>query len=104
MDTFFIKRGDTSPTLRFALKPATIDIDGSAVQFQMRSRSGALVVDAPAVIVAGLPPVVQYTWTAPDTAIAGLYDAEFRITYADGGVETFPNTSFIPIRVMEDVN
>ena len=103
MDKFSIKRGDTSPAIRFALSPATNDIAGSTVQFQMRSRSGVLIVDQPASIVTGLPPVVQYAWEALDTDVAGLFDAEFRVTYADGAIETFPNTSFIPVRIMEDV-
>lgn len=103
MDTFSIKRGDTSPTIRFALKPATVDIAGSTVQFQMRSRSGVLTVDQPATVVSGLPAVVQYVWQETDTAVAGLFEAEFRVTYFDGGVETFPNTGFIPVRIMDDV-
>ena len=103
MDTFSIKRGDTSPSIRYALKPATADIAGSTVQFQMRSRSGVLIIDSPATVVSGFPAVVQYDWQAPDTDAAGLFDAEFRVTYYDGGIETFPNTSFIPVRIMDDV-
>lgn len=103
MDAFVIKRGDTSPAIRFAMKPVTNDIGGSLVQFQMRGRDGTLLVDQPATIVSGLPPVVQYNWTAPDTETAGVFDAEFRVTYADGGIETFPNSGFIPVRIGEDV-
>ena len=103
MDTFVIKRGDTSPAIRFALKPATNDIGGSLVQFQMRSRTGTLIVDEPATIVSDLPPIVQYVWTAPDTDNAGIFEAEFRVTYADGGIETFPNSGFIAVRIGEDV-
>lgn len=103
MDAFSIKRGDTSPAIRFALLPATLDIAGSTVQFQMRSRSGVMVIDQPAQIVTDLPPVVQYLWQPADTAIAGLFEAEFRVTYVDGAIETFPNTEFIPVRIAEDV-
>ena len=103
MDAFVIKRGDTSPAIRFALKPVTNDIGGSLVQFQMRSRSGVVIVDQPALIVSDLPPVVQFNWRAVDTETAGVFEAEFRITYADGGIETFPNSGFIPVRVGEDV-
>ena len=103
MDAFVIKRGDTSPAIRFALKPVTNDIGGSLVQFQMRSRSGVVIVDQPALIVSDLPPVVQYNWVAPDTDTAGVFEAEFRITYADGGIETFPNSGFIPVRIGDDV-
>ncbi len=103
MDIFSIKRGDTSPAVRYALLPATIDLAGANVQFQMRSRFGVTIVDLPAVIITDLPPVVQYNWQAIDTATAGQFEAEFRVTYADGAIETFPNTEFIQIRIAEDV-
>lgn len=103
MDAFVIKRGDTSPAIRFALKPVTNDIGGSLVQFQMRSRSGVVIVDQPALIVSDIPPVVQYNWTAPDTETPGVFDAEFRVTYADGAIETFPNIGFISVRIGADV-
>ena len=86
MDVFFIKRGDTSPAIRYAMKPVTNDIGGALVQFQMRRRNSVLIIDQPATIVSELPPVVQYNWTALDTQASGQFEAEFRVTYADGGV------------------
>lgn len=99
-ETFYIKRGDTSPALRFALEPA-VGLTGASVQFQMRLRGGVTVIDAPGSIVEGA--TVEYAWVAADTAEAGLYEAEFRVTYADGAVETFPNSGFLTVRVAEDV-
>jgi hypothetical protein len=102
--TFQIKRGDTSPSLRFVLDPATTDLTGAAVRFQMRQRGAALVIDAIAFIVTPSgTPTVQYDWMAADTAIAGSFEAEFRVTYADGSVETFPNAGFLTVRIAEDV-
>lgn len=103
-DTFYIKRGDTSPAIRFALEPASVILTGATVRFQMRARNGALIMDAAASIVTPTgTPTVQYAWQAGDTATAGLYEAEFRVTYADAKVETFPNAGFIPVRISEDV-
>jgi hypothetical protein len=103
-ETFFIKRGDTSPAIRFALEPTSTNLTGALVRFQMRSRAGAQVLDAPAlVITATLAPTVQYNWLAADTLAAGQFEAEFRVVYADGTIETFPNSGFILVRIAEDV-
>jgi hypothetical protein len=103
-DTFEIKRGDTSPAIRYALIPATVVLTGATVRFQMRPRNGTVVLDVIATVVTATgTPTVEYSWQAGDTATAGLYEAEFRVTYADGKIETFPNGGFIQVRVNQDV-
>ena len=101
--SFFIKRGDTSPSLRVALGPTTVDLTGAAVNLQMRRRRSTLVIDSAAVIESASPPIVRYDWAAGDTATAGIYEAEFRVTFADGTTETFPNRNFIAVHIEEDV-
>lgn len=86
MATFYIKRGDTGPALRYDLLPSTVDLTGASVVFNMR---GA-VDRAPVRIVTASPPVVEYEWQAGDTATTGLRPAEFEVTYPGGLVETFP--------------
>ena len=103
MQTFIVKRGDTSPGIRFALLPADITLAGASVRFQMRRLGGDTVIDAPAQIVTAEPPVVAYAWQPEDTAEAGRYEAEFRVEYLDGAVETFPNAGFISVMVHPDV-
>ena len=104
MDAFYIKQGDTSPAIRFALEPASVVLTGATVRFQMRARGGATIIDAAAVVVTATgTPTVEYSWQAGNTANAGLFEAEFRVTYSDGRIETFPNAGFIPIRVSEDI-
>ena len=100
---FNIKRGDTSPAIRFALEPSDISLNGAAVQFQMRVRGGATVIDEPATIDSASPPIVSYAWGAQDTATPGLYEAEFRVTYFDGAIETFPNDAFINVYINRDI-
>jgi len=100
---FNIKRGDTSPAIRFALEPSDISLNGAAVQFQMRVRGGATVIDQAAVIDSASPPIVSYAWGAQDTATPGWYEAEFRVTYFDGAIETFPNRGFINVVVNREV-
>lgn len=99
---FDMKRGDTSPALRWAIETA-VDLTGASVLFQMRVRRGATVTNATAQIASISPPVLRYNWVSADTATPGTYEGEFRVTYADGTTETFPNRGFITIRIGEDV-
>jgi hypothetical protein len=107
MSTFYIKTGDTSPAIRYALDPASVVLTGATVRFQMRqrrSRGGATLIDAPAVVVTTTgTPTVEYQWEAADTASTGTFEAEFRVTYSNGGIETFPNDGFISVKVSEDI-
>lgn len=104
-EIFYIKRGDTSPAIRYLLQPASIDLTGASVKFQTRNaKTKALVLDAVAEVYAATgAPAVQYAWIAGDTDTAGTYDAEFRVTYADGSIETFPNNGFIRVQIGEDI-
>jgi hypothetical protein len=103
-DVFTIKRGDTAPAIRYLLDPSTVVLTGATVRFKMRVRGWALVLDALATVVTATgTPTVEYSWQPGDTATAGLYEAEFQVTYSDGGIETFPNAGFIQVRVNEDV-
>jgi len=101
---FTIKRGDTSPALRFALLPDSVSLAGAMVRFQMRARGGATVIDRPADIQNFFEPaVVAHLWAQGETKTPGRYEAEFRVTYLDGSTETFPNLCFIEVFVIEDV-
>jgi hypothetical protein len=104
MQKFIIKRGDTSPALRFALLPDSVSLAGATVRFQMRLRSGGTVIDRPAEIeTVFAPAVVAHLWQPGETDQAGRFEAEFRATYMDGTVETFPNLGFIEVFITEDV-
>ena len=103
MQHFIIKRADTSPALRYELKPSNITLAAASVQFQMRVKGGDTVIDASADIVDPSPPVVEYKWQDGDTDVEGCYEAEFRVTYLDGTRETFPNRGFIQVQIGEDI-
>ena len=103
-ETFYLKRGDTGPSIRLSLDGATQTLIGAEVTFQMRMRGGAQVIDAPAVIESFIgTPTVRYDWQPADTAAAGLFEAEMRVRYANGVIETFPNSGFVLVRIAEDV-
>lgn len=102
---FFLKRGDTSPALQYSLLPAPIVLTAATVRFSMRPRGSVApsINRAVAVIEDALAGVVRYDWQVGDTALAGRYEGEFEVTYADGTIETFPNSGFIDIRIEGDV-
>lgn len=106
MMTFRIKQNDTSPELEAALSDATgtaINLNGASVRFHMRRAGGPVVVDAAATIVTAAAGLVRYVWTAGNTNTAGSYQAEFEVTYGDGSIETFPNSSNIQVDIMADL-
>jgi hypothetical protein len=99
---FFIKQGDTSPSVTFSLSPGTVNLAGASVVFNMRLKKGALKISrGTAEIVTPSPPVVRYNWSANDTNTPGLYEAEFEVTYANGKIESFPNNENILIKITE---
>jgi hypothetical protein len=102
---FTLKTGDTSPSITYALLPATVDLTGATVRFSMRTRDdGTVIVNrAAAVIVTATPPVVRYDWQAGNTTLAGRFDAEFEVTYAGGAIETFPNRAFIDVLITSGI-
>lgn len=104
--TFKIKRGDTSPSLQWELNDPNINLAGATVIFNMkRMHNGNLVANrAPAEVVAGAArPTLAYNWQPADTDIAGTYQAEFEITFADQSVETNPNDGFILVIITPDL-
>lgn len=110
MATFSIKEGDTSPSISYTLSPETVILTGATVVFNMVDRAGVAKISRGSCSItdngdgtATGTPTVQYNWTADDTDTAGLYRAEFEVTYSDSTVETFPNSDFIAVNVTKDL-
>ena len=106
--TFFIKQNDTNPALKATLKDGdgtVINLTDASVRFHMRKiDSTTSVVDAAASVVSpATSGIVQYAWSGSDTASAGMYSAEFEITYGDGKIETFPNSDYIRVEILDDL-
>lgn len=105
MQTFSMKRGDTSPALRYLLGGPEVNLVGASVVFNMANMltRASKIARAPAAVEAGDAPIVSYTWEAGDTAEAGNYLAEFEVTYADGAIETFPNADALVVVIGPDL-
>lgn len=105
-ETHYLKRGDTSPSLLYALYPASVDLTGATVRFNMKNRDTGVVKISRAAAAITTPtgtPTVRYDWQSGDVDTVGFYDAEFEVTYAGGAIETFPNASFIVVNVGQDI-
>ena len=111
MAKFIIKQNDTSPSLEAQLLTSTreiVSLVGATVVFNMKTASGTVVINrAEAEIVDASSGIVRYDWFASDTARAGEYLAEFEVTFADGKIETFPQSdkaasNFIAIVIPSD--
>jgi len=102
MADFFLKQNDTSPALEYTLSPLT-NLSGASVVFNMTDSDGVVKVNRQAAVVDdAVNGVVQYLWQAADTDTAGLFLAEFEVTFADATVETFPNATDIGVSVAAD--
>ena len=104
---FFIKRNDFSPTIRVSLKDALgayVNLNAATVVFKMQSLFGGAIISRDAVIFDTSEAVVEYVWQGTDTATSGSFRVEFEVTYADGKVETFPNSSFIRVQITDDIS
>lgn len=104
---FYIKEGDTSPPIVAILKDATgtvVDLTGTTIRFIMTNKSTSeRVVDAAADIVDAVNGRVRYLWVAPDTDVPANYKAEFEVLWLDGTFETFPNSTYIAVKVVADL-
>lgn len=101
MADFVIKQNDTRPIIQISMKTAAgaaVNLTGATVRFHM----GALI-DAAATVTDAANGVAEYEWQPGDTATAGTYSAEFEVTYLDGGIETFPNSGDLSIRIVKEI-
>jgi hypothetical protein len=107
--SFYIKQNDTAPSIQAVLTDsngrAKSMVGGASVRFNMSKEDGTNVISGGigSFIVPLSKGIVAYEWAAGDTADAGIYNAEFEITYTSGQVETFPNNSYIKVIVKEEL-
>jgi hypothetical protein len=110
MDPFVIKQNDTMPYLEATLSDdnGPVDLTGASVKLAMKplarcGQTSALKFKKAGVVVTPASGVVRYQWGAGDTDTAGNFQAEFEVTFADGGVRTFPSTGYIPVTVTPEL-
>ena len=101
---FQIKRNDTAPSLSVELQAGgtPLTFAGATVAFFMADDASlAMKVDGEVCTVSGT--TVTYDWAAGDTDTVGRYRCEFKVTFADTTIRTFPNHGYFYVEVTEDV-
>ena len=91
---FYIKENDTRPAIIANLT----DANDAAVNL-----TGATKVSAGATIEDAEAGQVSYSWIEANTDTADDYEAEFEVSFAGGGVQTFPGRNWIPVPVVDDI-
>jgi len=109
---YVIKTGDLGPPIDAICRDGTgaiVNLTGATgVRFIMRSNddpSGVpKVAAAGSIIGLATDGHVRYTWVAANVDTAGLYDAEFEVTFAGPAPQTFPNDRQIVILITPDLD
>ena len=112
---FYVKQGDSAaPVLARTLldeEGDPVDINLATVRFHMLPiAGGAVKVDAAATNHQSGPGPnaanqgqVSYAFTASNTDTAGVFIAEWEVTFTGGAVLKFPNTGYMLIRINEKI-
>jgi hypothetical protein len=104
---FYIKKDDQLPEIRATLLDAdgnAVNLTGASVKFIMADKAtGTVKVDAAGVVETPASGIVHYAWAEADTDTAGTFKAEWEVEYGDGRLETFPNSTFLEIKITEDL-
>ena len=101
------KQGDTAPALAEQLFDGTgaaVSLAGASVKFMAWFPGDTTVkINAAATITDAATGKVSYTPTALNTDTVGDLMCEWQVTFGGGAVETFPNSNWQKIRVLDDI-
>jgi hypothetical protein len=106
MSDFTIKQGDTLPPLTAVLRDAAgnvVDLTGCAVRFIAGSQGREPILDKAALVADAEGGIVEVPWAIGDTETAGTYEAEIEVTFGNGDVLTFPNTTRLTFQVAREL-
>lgn len=101
MSTFTIKRRDTAPSIVYELstEDGSVNLTGATVYFYMDN-----VINTIATVEDAAGGRVSYSWQTGDTDKAGEFNAEWEVVFSDGKKQTFPNSGYIKIKIVPDLN
>ena len=98
-----LKRGDTRNALQAILKDTTgnpVNLEGCSVNFHMAPFNRTAVVSRAVHIQDAATGEVWVVWVPGRPR---PYRAEFEVIYEDGRRETFPNTGYIVLKIIDDL-
>ncbi len=114
MADFTKKESADAPALKARLKNkdgTTATLTGATVTFYARkqlTKAGEINNQA-VTILSATPPVdaddpnVEYDWATDNIVDKGIYEAHFKVVYADTSVEFFPDSGYLIIAVDDDI-
>jgi len=101
-----IKRGDTKNCIKAILKDADgtpVNLTGCDVKFYMAPLDQSITINRAADIQDAIAGEVWIEWLSGETDVVGVYRAEFKVAHLDGKTETFPNSGYISIQMLNDL-
>lgn len=102
-EKLFMKTGDTYPSYKIQLYDSNgaIDLTGATVSFSMKNSVNGTnkISNVSATITSPTTGDVTYYWAVTDTATAGLYNIEFKVTLASGGIFKVPTNSKAQVNI-----
>ena len=103
-----ITQGDSTPVFTDTILDASgnpVNLTSASVTFVMRNLANASpTVNASASITNAAAGEVQYSWNTGDTATAGEYMVQWRITLSGGGTYTYPNVGYRSVEVQPNLS
>jgi len=88
----FLKQGDLYPPL---VGDLNADVTGATVQAIIRKVHGTTVLTKSCTLTDAVNGIVTAAdWVAPETDIPGTYAIEFKVTFAGGAIQRFPQRSY----------
>jgi hypothetical protein len=101
-----LKRNDTKDVIGYSITHADgtpVNLTGATVRFIM-GKGKTLLTNAVATIVNAASGSVEYTLTEEDTLEAGVFNAEFEVTFSTGKVKTYPNNGYIKVTIQANID
>tara|TARA_B100000073_G_C23581603_1_gene512462 strand:- start:314 stop:667 length:354 start_codon:yes stop_codon:yes gene_type:complete len=104
----YLKRNDSLPDLEVTLQDSSgtaLSLTGATVKFSMKNDvDNTIKIDKTAcTLISGVTGGVKYNFTSANTNVAGTYQAEFQIEYANSDVLTVPTQGAVSVVILEDV-
>lgn len=103
-----IKEGDRRPSVTMQAldavgAPVNFGVGATAKFIMTRKGEATPTVNAAATIVDATLGKLQYDWATGNTDAAGVYDAEFEVTFGDGRKLSIPNFEHLVVVIHEDL-
>jgi len=102
-ENFVIKEVDTKHVFKIGLayEDSTPDLTGATATLYIANDKG--MVAEKTMTISEEAGVVTFSFDDGDITSAGNYDVEVVVVYADGKRETFPDTTYLKLKVMQNL-